>query len=112
MRFVWAHEKHKFIQSQFIYANERKESCIWNKLIISCPGLIIFGIRIFKFEGFELQLLALTAFEVLLILTGKIHPQIKLKCLRKSMNVDIWVIGTLNQLFVRGSHTQIKFSKK
>ena len=55
MRFVSAHDKHRFIQSQFIYANERKESCIWNKLIISCPGLIIFGIRIFKFEGFELQ---------------------------------------------------------
>ena len=27
------------------------------------------------------------------------------------MNTDIWVIGTLNQLFVRGSYNEIKFSK-
>ena len=32
--------------------------------------------------------------------------------LTKSMNMDIWVIGILNQLFIRGSYTQIKFSKK
>ena len=31
--------------------------------------------------------------------------------LRKSMNMDIWVIGTLIQLFIRGSYTKIKFSK-
>ena len=28
----------------------------------------------------------------------------------KSVNIDIWVIDTLNQLFVRGSYTEIKFS--
>ena len=38
------------------------------------------------------------------------HPQIKLKCLR--MNMYIWGTATVNQLFVRGSYTQIKFSKK
>ena len=27
------------------------------------------------------------------------------------MNMDIWVIGTLNNLFIRGFHTQIKYSK-
>ena len=26
----------------------------------------------------------------------------------KSVNLYIWAIGTLNQLFVRGSYTQIK----
>ena len=41
------------------------------------------------------------------ILTGKTHPQIKL-----SMNMDIWVIGTLNQLFVRVYYNQINFFKK
>ena len=25
--------------------------------------------------------------------------------------MDIWVIGTLNNLFIRGFHTQIKYSK-
>ena len=25
--------------------------------------------------------------------------------------MDIWVITTLNELFIRGSYTQIKFSK-
>ena len=30
----------------------------------------------------------------------------------KSMNIEIWVAGTLNQLSIRGSYTQIKFSKK
>ena len=28
------------------------------------------------------------------------------------MNMYIWAIGTLNQLFIGGSYTQIKFSKK
>ena len=28
------------------------------------------------------------------------------------MNMDIWVIGTLNQLFKRGSYTQNIISKK
>ena len=28
------------------------------------------------------------------------------------MNMDIWVIGTLNQLFKRGSYTQNNISKK
>ena len=28
------------------------------------------------------------------------------------MNMYIWTIGTLNQLFIRDSYTQIKFSKK
>ena len=31
--------------------------------------------------------------------------------LTKSMNMDIWVIGTINQLIIRNSYTQIKFSK-
>ena len=26
--------------------------------------------------------------------------------------MGIWVIGTLNQLFIRGSYTEIKFSKE
>ena len=34
-------------------------------------------------------------------LTGKTHPQIKLWLgLTKSMNMGIWVVGTLNQLFI------------
>ena len=28
------------------------------------------------------------------------------------MNVDIWLAGTLNQFFMKGFYTQIKFSKK
>ena len=32
--------------------------------------------------------------------------------LAKNMNMYIWVSGNLNQLFIRGSYTQIKFSKK
>ena len=27
------------------------------------------------------------------------------------MNMEIWVVGTLNQLFIRESYAQIKFSK-
>ena len=45
------------------------------------------------------------------ILTGKTHSN-KIEALKKSMNLDIWVIGTLNELFKRGSYTQIRFSKK
>ena len=40
---------------------------------------------------------------------GKLHPQ-KTQLLLKSIIMDIWAIGTLNQLFIKGSDTQ--FSKK
>ena len=33
----------------------------------------------------------------------------KTQALPKGMNVDIWVTGTLNQLFTRGSYTQMKY---
>ena len=36
----------------------------------------------------------------------------KTLALSKSMNMDIWVIGTLNQLFIGGSYIKIKFPKK
>ena len=41
----------------------------------------------------------------------KKHHQIKLQ-LTKSMDMDIWVVGTSNQSFIRGSLTEIKFFKK
>ena len=49
---------------------------------------------------------------VLKIPTWKKHPQIKLQRLQKSLNIDIWVVGTSNQLFTKGSQTETKFSKK
>ena len=39
-------------------------------------------------------------------------PLNKTQTLPKSMNMDIWVVGTLNQPFIRGSCTKIEFSKK
>ena len=39
-------------------------------------------------------------------------PWNKTLALTKSMNMDIWVVGTANQLFTRGSETGTKFSKK
>ena len=35
----------------------------------------------------------------------------KTEALAKSMNMYIWVIGTLNQLFIGGSYTQVNFQK-
>ena len=46
--------------------------------------------------------------DYLRILTGKTHPQVKLKWLQKKMNMDILVIDTLSQLFIRGPYTLIK----
>ena len=43
--------------------------------------------------------------------SGKTHPQVELKHLQEVWNTGIWVIGTLNQLFMRGSYTQTKFKK-
>ena len=44
--------------------------------------------------------------------THRENPVInKTQALTKSMNMDIWVIGTLNQQFIRGSYTEIKFPK-
>ena len=37
------------------------------------------------------------------ILTAKKHRQIKIPALAKSTNMGIWVVGTTNQLFIRGS---------
>ena len=36
----------------------------------------------------------------------------KASALTKSMNMDIWVGVTSNQLFIRGSYTETNFSKK
>ena len=41
----------------------------------------------------------------------KTRSKIKLKR-TKNMAMDVWVVRTLNQQFVRGSYTEIKFSKK
>ena len=38
-------------------------------------------------------------------------PTNKTEALTKSMNMYIWVIGTLNQLFVRGCYAQVNFQK-
>ena len=35
----------------------------------------------------------------------------KTQALTKSMNMDIWVLSILNQLFIRGYYTEIKFFK-
>ena len=42
------------------------------------------------------------------ILTGKKHPQIKLKRLQKVW-MDIWVVGTSNQFFISGSQKQSSY---
>ena len=39
-------------------------------------------------------------------------PSNKTRALTKSNIMDIWVIGTLNQLLTRGFHILITFSKK
>ena len=39
-------------------------------------------------------------------------PSNKTEALVKSVNLHIWAIGILNQLFIKDSSTQIKFSKK
>ena len=46
------------------------------------------------------------------ILTGKKTPSNKTPALTKSMNMDIWVIGTSTQHFRRGSYSETKISKK
>ena len=46
------------------------------------------------------------------ILTGEITPSNKTEALAKSMNMYIWAIAKVNQLFIRGCYTQIKFFKK
>ena len=53
-----------------------------------------------------------TCSKVLRIHTGKKAPSNKTPALEKSMNMDIWVAGISNQLFITGSCTETKFSKK
>ena len=58
------------------------------------------GFRIFLKQVFSLRLLRENT------------PSNKTEALTESMNMYIWAIGILNQLFIRDSYTQIKFSKK
>ena len=44
--------------------------------------------------------------------SGKTYPSNRIQALMKSLNMDIWIIGTLNQIFIRSSYAKIKFSKK
>ena len=39
-------------------------------------------------------------------------PSNKTPTFTKSTNMGIWVVGTSNQLFIRGSLTETKFSSK
>ena len=39
-------------------------------------------------------------------------PSYKTQALTENINMDSMVLGTLNQLFIKGSYTQTKFSKK
>ena len=39
-------------------------------------------------------------------------PSNKTQSLTKNTNMDIWFVGTSNQLFIRCSETETKFSKK
>ena len=39
-------------------------------------------------------------------------PSNKTPALTESMKMDMWVVGTLNQLFLEGSQIETKFSKK
>ena len=41
----------------------------------------------------------------------EITPSNRTEALMKSMSTYIWATSTLNQLFIRGSYTQIKISK-
>ena len=38
-------------------------------------------------------------------------PSNKAKVFMKSMNMDIWVVSTLNQLFMKGPYDKINFEK-
>ena len=49
---------------------------------------------------------------VLRILTRIKVSSNKNPALAKSMNIDIWVVGTSKQFFTRGFYTETKFSKK
>ena len=39
-------------------------------------------------------------------------PSNKTPALTKNMNIDMWVVGISNQLFIKESYTKTKFSKK
>ena len=39
-------------------------------------------------------------------------PSNETPALTKSTNIGIWVVGTTSQLFIRGSYTETKYSKK
>ena len=39
-------------------------------------------------------------------------PSSRTQALTKSMNMHIWLVGTSDQLIIRGSYTETKISKK
>ena len=46
------------------------------------------------------------------MITGGKTPSVLPEAVAKSMHMYNWVIGVLNQLFIRDSYSQIKSSKK
>ena len=67
-----------------------------------------------KFSGKDLSesLFLIKHLTLLRILTWKKHAKIKLQRLRNNTNMDIWVIGTSNELFLRDSKTGTNFPKQ
>ena len=43
---------------------------------------------------------------------SKNAPSNKTQVITESINMEIWEVGTMNQLFLRGYYIEIKFSKK
>ena len=39
-------------------------------------------------------------------------PSNKNQTLTESMHIDIWIVGTLNELFIRDSYTEVNFSQQ
>ena len=58
------------------------------------------------------KLVLFASMKVLFKDTHRYTPSNKTQAVTKIMDMDIWVMGTLNQLFIRSSYTQIKVSKK
>ena len=109
---IWTHHKERFVlNSQKISLKTRQVYQYLQEILVFV--YIKFGtlVLIFFSRIFECSLKVFFPVSILKYTRREKHPEIKFKCLRKSMNIVIQVVGTLKQLFIKGSYTQIGFFK-
>ena len=100
---------HSAIFLNFNRQKRQTSSCVWFKIPFNFYFFhLFFWIWVLQFP-FNLTSRISSVFKDI---HRKNIPSSKTQVLTKNTNMDIWVIGTLNELFIRSFYTRINFQNK